>query len=204
MNGREKLQHFISSAGQIIILAVCGISFMLGSFAALAYGSAETSIESVSGYITRYRQSLSDADAISANIVVIFFQFFIFPAFSFLSGFSVIGIIAVPALMFTKGFLITYISTILLSCCGTEYLTAALLLMGVDIVTVVPCFFAISVAAMDTSLSLLKTVTQRAPYVSCYNRTYFLRFAFVVPATLAAAFVQSFLLEQYILNAFLL
>ncbi len=202
MNDRGELRHFSSSAVRLIVPAVCGICFVLGSFAALARGSTDTSIESVSEYIMLYKQSLANAGTITVDVADIFFQLFLFSALSFLSGFSILGVITIPTLMFVKGFLITYVSAELLSCCGAEYPAVVLLLVGIDAAVAVPCFFAVSSAALETSRSLLKTVAQGLPCEMCYNRAYFLRFAFIALVILVFAFIKKFMLEQFIIDAF--
>ena len=147
------------------------IFFLLGSFAGCfiaSYGGDEQSLISEAATFTEIRQTT----AVSAFISV-----FKYPLIVFIVGLSAVGVAAIPAIMFVRGFLLSFSIATLVRLYGVSGLTFAASIFWVQCLFVCPClmFFAVQGFLSSSMLFSLASGKGRKIAGQVFGNAYFIR-----------------------------
>ena len=96
-------------------------------------------------------------------------EFILLPAILFASGFSFLGVFAVPALTAVRAFLLSYAISVFYRACGISGIAASAGVFALHILVSIPALFAVGSAAFSASFSRFSSRMETAGHL--FERT---------------------------------
>ncbi len=203
MNRRRHLNALENvPSNHVVPFLICCVCFLGGCLCSVWYVSVSSVPESAVQYLTSYRQRICSDGAADFSFLAQLMESSLLLILTFLAGFSMTGMVLVPALAFIEGFLLTYVASAFFCVFGSGYLASLFLLVGISAFFTLPCFFIIAVGAFRTSLSLFYGAVFRNFSEPVINKSLFLRFAVCLITAAVSAALSRFLIQHYIFSAF--
>ena len=137
-------------------LACISIAFLLGGVlgcaAALRFG--RTGTDALAAYIRQYLSAVQSGAAGTASLSLVVWEAVRFPMMAVLLGFTVFGMIGIPALLFVRGFLLSFSAACFVGMFGRTGGILAFLLLGASGAAAIPVLFLLAVQGMETGRSI--------------------------------------------------
>lgn len=193
----------VQEPGVLPALTVTAVCFFLGGLAGclLAAQVDGGGSESLAAYLEGFLQASVDGAVETPGLPVLIWETVRWPLLAALLGFTALGLLGLPVLFLTRGFLMGFSIAAFVRLFGSGGCLLAVLVFGVSGVFSLPALFVLGVQSLVAARSLAGRFSgeRRAP--SPYGRAYFLRWgvcagalfmcvvleAFAVPALLAGA-----------------
>ena len=176
MNKRRLLSGLIGLPDKwLIYFLICGVAFSAG----IAAGTFESRPFCESGaaalYLGEYLRGLGSGGA--EGTLRFFLNVSAESLAAFLMGFSVIGLIGIPALSLIRGFSAGFALSVFVRLYSGDGVAAGLLLVGLRTAVSLPVFLTVASRSLRASFELSRLALFSAPSGGgIYSRAYFLRF----------------------------
>jgi len=124
------------------------------------------------------------------------------PLFAFLLGFASVGVVLLPLLCVSQGFLYSFSLFCCVSTMGRELFFPILLLFALRFLTVLPCMILLSEAALSNSWALASYSLGKGKRAKSarYGAPYFIRFAFCCAVLLLGAVLELWLVPRVLVS----
>lgn len=158
-------------------LAVIGVCFFLGGLAGclLAGYVGEASSESLSAYLQSFLQTAGAGDAAPPALAALVWNAVRWPLLALLLGFTALGLLGLPILFATRGFLLAFSIASFVRLFGSTGCLLALLLFGLTEALAIPVLFVVGVQSFLAARVLAGRFWGDGRIPVPYGTCYFLR-----------------------------
>ncbi len=139
----------------LVPLLVLGLCFFLGLVFGLCFSMLRQDSGELSNYLTEYFRAVGENGSLSISIWSVIWDLVRWPLFVFLLGFTALGVVAIPALLLVRGFLLSYSVTTFVGLFGTDGLVAALAAFGITALLLIPVLFVVAFDGLRSSIARL-------------------------------------------------
>lgn len=146
----------------LVPLLLLGLCFFLGLVFGLCFSMLRQDSKELSNYLSEYFQTVGESGSLNISIWSVIWDLARWPIFAFLLGFTALGVVAIPALLIVRGFLLSYAVTTFVGLFGTDGLAAALAAFGVTALLLIPVLFVIAYDGLRSSMVRLAGGTEEA------------------------------------------
>lgn len=182
----------INTAAFIICTAffVCGC--IAGTFASGATGEGSALYD----YLSEYLQ-IAQEGQMDTGFLTVFAGCVKYHIAAIIFGFSILGIVSVPALGAVRGFFLTFSISSIVRVFGGQGILLSLSVFGISSFLTLPCFFILSTQSFTASAGMFSAVLGHGPRLPAelYRGGYISRCVICIMIVLIAA-----VLDRYIVN----
>lgn len=175
MNGRKLLRGFdIFPRSWFGSLALLSAAFAAGVIAGSFLSAGACSGDEAAGFIDGYIGSVRGAPVGQARMFLSLSKFHLA---AFLLGFSMLGVVLIPALSMLRGFTLAFTLSLFVRVYSLEGALAGAAVLGASSLVSLPLFFLLAAQSMNASLSLTGMgVFHASPGQGIYTKAFFIRF----------------------------
>lgn len=157
-------------------LILCGALFLCGCVAGTFSSAFVQDGSALTQYFSEYLSLEQDGSFIDPSFFSVLFDTFRYPAIVFSLGFSMLGIIGIPALAGAKGYMLAFSVSVMVRLYGGNGVLLALSLFAVSALITVPCFLILSAMTFRASCRLSYLVVKQASRggAGLYDMKYFI------------------------------
>lgn len=187
------------SSGSSAALAACLTAFLAGSVLGTVFSGMISAPDVVSEHFAHLFEAYGSGETAPVEIGAVAANTYFYHVISFLLGFSILGVVLIPATSAIRGFMLSFSMAVIIRMYSGKGVAVALAAFGITSVISVPCFLIISVLSFEASKRLFDSAVLRSSYaVSPYTGKFFL----VCAACFAVLFVPV-LCEMFLIPALL-
>lgn len=135
----------------LILLLICFLSGSLIGFALAYFGESSSELR---GYLQDYL-ALAAQGNLEQSFFAVFWDCLRWPAFVIFLGFTALGVLAIPALLLIRGFLLAYTTTCFAVLLGRNGLAVAAVLLAVSAFLVLPVLLVLGCESLRTACARL-------------------------------------------------
>lgn len=156
--------------------------------------------KTLSDYMTRYVTSIgSEAGAISL-LPGTAWNIYKYPIFAFVFGFTVLGIVLIPATVALRGFFLAFSIGTMIRLFGYQGMVLALAIFGIQTLIGIPCLLVISAQGFAAARSFARMMSggKRVVIGSVFPKGYFLIFGVCMAALFAVTLLEVFVTPKIV------
>jgi stage II sporulation protein M len=178
-----------------VILSAAALVFLIGvaAGALLAYRMDTGADSEINGLLSSYALHLQQGTASGTPLWQSLLNSYLFPVLAFLSGFTLLGVAAIPILLILRGFILAFVFTSFVSVFGINGIWLALGELGIQCFLSVPCLIILSIYSANTALRLLSMARGRVGGSPLFPRRLFIRFGICTAVLAICAVADTYL-----------
>jgi stage II sporulation protein M len=181
---------------------LCAALFICGSIIGTVAAGLLQDGASLRAYLADFLSGYQNA-ADAPNLLLAVWSAVKYHLLAVFLGFSVLGVVFIPALSALRGFFLCFSISAVIRCLGRKGLLLTLSLFGLNTLMTIPCYFILAAASFSASLYLLKLLRAGTPkgltppdggrlFISC-------GVCFLI--LLASALIDTYLISRLIASA---
>ncbi len=169
----------VPSSGFVPSLTVLAAAFLIGGLAGCAMAASVSGggNDALAGYIQNYIAAARAGLAQPPELLPLVWEAARWPLLTLLLGFTALGVVGIPVLFATRGFLLCFAITSFFKMFGAAGGALAFLIFGISGLLAIPVLFVMGVQGLTASLSLADRFLNKVKRPLPYDRLYFFRCA---------------------------